>query len=105
MLQFVILKNADTYEKVKETCLEHADNQKVITSQIQEKQVTDQEQDSSTTKGKEIFHSDTSEKFDILCEKFELLGLIVSKDNQKKNVLDITCPKCKKSSHYASKCQ
>ena len=33
MLQFVFLRKADTYEKVRETCLEYADNQKVFVSQ------------------------------------------------------------------------
>ena len=30
MLQFVFLRKADTYEKVKETCLEYADNQRFL---------------------------------------------------------------------------
>ena len=55
MLQFVFLRKADTYEKVWETCLEYADNQKVFVPQGQEKQVSDHEQDSSTKKGKKYF--------------------------------------------------
>ena len=39
MLQFVFLRKADTYEKVRETCLVYADNQKVLVSR--EEQVTD----------------------------------------------------------------
>ena len=40
MLQFVFLRKGDTYEKVRETCLEYAANQKV--SALQGKQLIDQ---------------------------------------------------------------
>ena len=33
------------------------------------------------------------------------MGLIISKDKPKKNILDITCHKCKKPGHHAIQCQ
>ena len=33
MLQFVFLRNADTFENFRETCIEYADNQTVFASQ------------------------------------------------------------------------
>ena len=70
--------------------------------QGQEKQITDQEQDSNTTKGKEIFYKDTSQKVDILCKTFEQLAPLISKDKPKMNIQDITCQKCKKPGHYGN---
>ena len=74
-------------------------------SQGQEKQVTDQEQHSNATKGKEILHKGTSEKIDILCKKFEQLELLILKYKPNKNIQDVTCHKCKKPDYYASQCQ
>ena len=79
MLQFAFLRKADTYEKVRETCLEYADNQKLFVSQGQEKHITDQEQDSSSTEEKEKLHKEISERVDTQCEKFGQLALLVSK--------------------------
>ena len=96
MLQFVFLRKEDAYEKVKETCLEYAGNQNVFASLGQEEQVTDQEQVSQPNNVEEIFPKDISEKVNILCQNFELLALVISKDKTKKNFQDITCHKCKK---------
>ena len=105
MLQFTFLRKADTYEKVRETCLEYADNQKVFVSQDQEKQITDQEQDSRTAKEKEKLHKEISERIDTLCKKFGQLALLISKYKPRKNIKYITCRKCKKPGHYANQCR
>ena len=51
MLQFVFLRKAYTYEKVRETCLEYADNQKAFASHVE--QVVDQARSSSQEGEKE----------------------------------------------------
>ena len=71
MLQFVFLRKADTYEKVKNTCLESPDNQKDFASQGE--RIADQERSGQHKYEKEKLHKDTSEKVDILFRKFEQL--------------------------------
>ena len=102
-LQFVFLRKAYTYEKVREACLEYADNQKAFASHGE--QVVDQARSSHQEGEKEELPNNTSEKVDILCKKFEQLASMISKDKPKKNIQDIICHKCKKPSHYARKCQ
>ena len=75
MLQFVFLRKADTYEKVRENCLEYADNQKVFVSQRE--QVTDQTRSGHQEGEKEKLHKETSEKVDTFCKKFEQLALLM----------------------------
>ena len=103
MLQFVFLRKADTYEKVRETCLEYADNRKVFVSQGE--QITNQTRSGHQEGEKEMLQKETSEKFNTLCKKFEQLALLISKDKSKKNIQDITCHNCKKTGHYASQCE
>ena len=103
MLQFLFLRKADTYEKVKEACLQYTDNQKFFASRGDQR--TDQERSGEHEDAKEKLHKDTSEKVDILCSKFEKLMLLTSKDKTKKNIQDITCHKGKNLGHYASQCQ
>ena len=103
MLQFVFLRKADTYEKVRETCLEYAYNQKVFASQGE--QVTDQTRSAHLEGEKEKLHKKTSEKFDRVCKNFEQLALFIPKDKPKNNIQDITCDKYKKPGHCASQSQ
>ena len=103
MLQFVFLRKEDIYEKVRETRLEYADNQKLFA--IQGEQITDYTRSGYQEGEKEKLHKDTSEKVDITCKKVEKLALLISKDKPKKNIQYITCHKCKTSGHYASRCQ
>ena len=91
MIHFVFLRNADMYEKVRETCLEYADKQKGFSSQG--KQVTDQMRSAHQENEEEKFQKDNSEKVDILCKKSEQLELLISKDKLKKSIQDITCRK------------
>ena len=54
-LQSRFLRKADTYEKVRETCLEYTDNQKVFALQVEEEQVTDRTRGSQQENGKQNF--------------------------------------------------
>ena len=42
MLQFVLLRRGNKYEKFRETCLKYANNLKVFATKVEEEQVTDQ---------------------------------------------------------------
>ena len=94
MLQFVFLRKADTYEKIRENCLEYAVNQKGFA--LQRKKLNDQARSAHQEREKEKLQKETSEKVDKLCKKFEQLALLTSKVKSKKNLCDITGRKCKK---------
>ena len=49
-------------------------------------------------------HNHIFREVDVLCKKFEQLGLLISKDKPKKNIQDITYHKCKNPGHYSSQC-
>ena len=84
MLQFVFLSKADTYQKVRETCTQYADNQKVFASL--EEQITDQTRSGNQEGEKEQLYKEMSEKVGTLWKKFEQLALFISKGKPKKSI-------------------
>ena len=68
MLQFVFWRKTDMYEKVREICLEYADNHKVFASQVEK--TTDQTRSGHQEVEKEKLHKETTDKVDILCKNF-----------------------------------
>ena len=88
-------RKAGTYEKVKENCIEYANNQKVFASQGE--RLIDQGRSCHKEGEKEKLHKETSEKVDKLCKKFEKLALLISKEKPE-NIRVITYHKSKKPS-------
>ena len=100
-----MLRKANAYVKIRETCLNHTENQKIVASYIEKQHVTDQERIYHQKNEKENFDKGTLEKFEILSKEFERLELLTSKDNTKKNVQDFMYRKCEKPGCNPIQCQ
>ncbi len=83
LLQFVLLRKANTFEEVKETCLEYAEHQKVysLTKKVtgSSSGVLDVRMRNKQQKINEL----SLDKTDMLCKKFDDLALLIAKSKPK----------------------
>ena len=95
MLEFVLVRGDDSFEKVKKSCLDYERNQKLHDL-------------GSSTSGSSCRKEKTDPTMEDLCEQMKQMQLMMAKLEKKsvppKSSREPYCWKCKKTGHYAAQC-